>query len=87
MSNALVANLVIPVVVSTITGIASSYIGVNVTLAIMETRINYIERDLNNVLKAEDDIQEIQLTLSTQSQKLERLAEGIQAIKTQINRQ
>ncbi len=44
MRNAeLLKNLVLPMMVSVFTGVAASYVSVNVTLAIMETRISYIE--------------------------------------------
>ncbi len=39
----LIKNLVLPMAVSVFTGVAASYVSVNVTLAIMETRISYIE--------------------------------------------
>ncbi len=44
-TNTLVKNLVLPVLVSVITGVAGSYLGVNITLSIMETRISYIEKN------------------------------------------
>ncbi len=41
--NPIIKNLILPMLVSVFTGVAASYVSVNVTLAIMETRISYIE--------------------------------------------
>ncbi len=38
--------IILPVIISVITGIGSSYVAVNVTLAVIETRLNYVENDL-----------------------------------------
>ncbi len=78
-TNTLVKNLVLPVVVATITGIASSYVGVNVTLSIMETRISYIEKNgerrllqiENKIDKLVDSIRDIERVSSANKQQLE----------------
>lgn len=84
-TSTLVKNLVLPVVVATITGIASSYVGVNVTLSIMETRISYIEKNGERRLlqietkmdKLVDSIRDVERVSSANKQQIDFMRRSI----------
>ncbi len=77
----LVKNLILPMMVSVFTGVAASYVSVNVTLAIMETRISYIEsngeRRLSNIENKVDSlatsVTELKMTTSRNEQRIVHL--------------
>jgi demethoxyubiquinone hydroxylase (CLK1/Coq7/Cat5 family) len=44
-------SVIVPVIAATITGMSSGLIGVKVALSVVETKINYIENDVNVLVK------------------------------------
>lgn len=58
----------LPVVVAVVTGSGSGYVGVTATLSVVETRINYVEKDVIKLSSMLEKINENQTELAVRGQ-------------------
>ena len=62
--DSIVKNIMIPVVIATITGISASYMATQVTLAVVETRVKYLESDVVSIKEILQSVNANQIELA-----------------------
>jgi len=61
-------DLMMPVIVSVVTGVGASYITMHIALSVLETQVNYIQREVEAFQTLVEAVNTIQVELSTRSQ-------------------
>lgn len=79
--DSIVKNIMIPVVIATITGISASYMATQVTLAVVETRVKYLESDVVSIKEILQFVNANQIELAKRGEWMSNTEKRISSIE------
>ena len=83
-SEFILKNFVLPIIIAILIGVPSSYVATKITLAVMETKVEYIESDIGSIKDILRDVSANQLLLAKGGEQLNSLDRRVSTLEETI---